>query len=155
MRINSVLVVSLLLCFTQPCLVSELPIYSGSDPATEANQPVYSKNPEANALYIQGLEYLSKGRPIAGGSLLNGKKALKLFRQATQKDPQFALAYIGQADALDAISFSTAGSKPPGSVYREQEAAALKADWRAFTISACLPAISLLMRFPEAAMAPI
>jgi len=127
MRINSVLVVSLLLCFTQPCLVSELPIYSGSDPATEANQPVYSKNPEANALYIQGLEYLSKGRPIAGGSLLNGKKALKLFRQATQKDPQFALAYIGQADALDAISFSTAGSKPPGSVYREQEAAALKA----------------------------
>src|SRR5439155_12656584 len=80
-----------------------------------------------NALYIEGLDYLSKGKAWAGGSVENAKKALKLFRLAVQKDPQFAQAYIGQADALDAASFSASGSMQPGKVYREQEARALKA----------------------------
>jgi tetratricopeptide (TPR) repeat protein len=44
-----------------------------------------------------------------------------------KKDPQFALAYIGQADAIDLLSRSVAGSAPPVKVYRQQEAAALKA----------------------------
>ncbi len=91
------------------------------------DQPVYSKNPEANALYIQGLDYLSKGRSSAGGSLLNARTALKLFRQATQKDPQFALAYIGQANALDQFTFSVPGGTSPVKIFREQEAAARKA----------------------------
>jgi tetratricopeptide (TPR) repeat protein len=102
-------------------------IEDGSDPAKGADQVVYSKNPEANAFYIQGLDYLNKGRAWLGGSVDNAKTALKLFRQASKKDPQFALAYLGQADALDAASFSAPGSLEPGKVYREQEAAALKA----------------------------
>jgi tetratricopeptide (TPR) repeat protein len=98
-----------------------------SNMPNEANQTAYSKNPEANALYMQALEYLDKGKPWAGGSIMNARKALKLFRQATQVDPQFALAYVGQADALDATSFSIAGSVAPGKVYPQQKAAALKA----------------------------
>ncbi len=89
--------------------------------------PVYSKNPEANALYIQGLDYLSKGKPWAGGTVENAKTALKLFRQAAQKDPKFALAYVGQAEALDGTSFSVSGSTSPVKVFREQEADAIKA----------------------------
>jgi tetratricopeptide (TPR) repeat protein len=96
-------------------------------PPKQAGAKVYSRNPEANALYIQGLEYLSKGDPRVGGSLENARKALELFRQATQKDPKFAAAYIGQADALDMFSIHEADSVPPAKVYPQQEAAALKA----------------------------
>ena len=100
----------------------------GNNAPTNADQAAYSRKPEANTLYIQGLQYLRKGDSrIAGGSMLNAKKALNLFRQAARKDPQFALAYIGQADALDALSFSVAGGAAPGKIYRRQETAALKA----------------------------
>jgi len=102
-------------------------IEDGSDFGKGTDREVYSRNPEANALYIQGLDYLSKGKAWLGGSVENAKTALKLFRQATTKDPQFALAYLGQADALDAASFSAPGSLEPGKIYRQQEAAALKA----------------------------
>jgi tetratricopeptide (TPR) repeat protein len=100
---------------------------SQSNQPKETDAKVYSKNSEANALYIQGLDYLSKGDPRVGGPLENAHKALKLFRQATQKDPQFALAYIGQADALDLFSIHEVDSIAPVKVYRQQEAAALKA----------------------------
>jgi tetratricopeptide (TPR) repeat protein len=129
MKLRSLLPFCLLLCFDLSCPVSGLPSFARDDniPTKPGAPPVYSRNPEANALYIQGLEYFNKGKPWAGGSLENARKALKLFQQAAQKDPQFALAYIGQADALDATSFSVSGSVAPGKVYREQEAAALKA----------------------------
>jgi len=93
----------------------------------EADAKVYSRNPEANALYIQGEEYLKNGDSRAGGSMKNAHKALKLFRQATKKDPQFALAYIGQADALNWFALNVPGAVSPVEVYRQQEAAALKA----------------------------
>lgn len=93
----------------------------------EVAAKVYSKNPEANALYIQGLEYLKNGDARAGGAMENAHKALKLFRQATRKDPQFALAYIGQADALNWFALNVPGAVSPVKVYRQQEAAALKA----------------------------
>jgi hypothetical protein len=106
---------------------SGLFVRNESDLSKEAGQKVYSKNPEANDLYIQGLDYLSKSDPWTRGTLLNAKKALKLFRQAVKKDPQFALAYIGQADAIDLLGHSVSGQATPVSVYRQQEAAALKA----------------------------
>lgn len=93
----------------------------------EADAKVYSRNPEANALYIQGEEYLKNGDSRAGGSMKNAHKALKLFRQATKKDPQFALAYIGQADALNWFALNVPGAVSPVEVYRQQEEAALKA----------------------------
>lgn len=105
---------------------SGLLVPTESDLSKEA-QKIYSKNPEANELYIQGLQYLSKGKPWAGGSVENAKKALTLFRQAAKKDSRFARAYVAQADALDAASFSVPGSMAPVKVYREQKALALKA----------------------------
>ena len=89
---------------------------------------VYSKNPEANDLYIQGLEYLNKGKPWAWRISGERQGGAEIFpARPRKKDPQFALAYVGQADALDAASFSVPGSMAPVKVYREQEAAALKA----------------------------
>jgi tetratricopeptide (TPR) repeat protein len=99
----------------------------GSGPSKEGEQKIYSKNSQANALYIQGLDYLSKGDPRVGGSIENAHRALELFREAAAKDPQFALAYIGQADALNWFAFNVAGGVSPVEVYRQQETAALKA----------------------------
>ena len=129
MKPRSLLLFCLLLCFSLLYPASGLSSFALDDnnlPKPSA-PPVYSRNPEANTLYVQGLDYLSKGKPWLGGSILNAQKALKLFRQATQKDPQFALAYIGQADALDAASFSVSGSPAPEKVYRQQKAVVLKA----------------------------
>lgn len=128
MKIRFVLLFCLSLGFSSA--ISEA---SGFFPESQAAQPkmadakIYSKNIEANALYIQGLDYLSKGDPRIGGSLTYAQKALELFRQATQKDPNFALAYIRQADVLDMFSIHEADSLPPSKVYPQQEAAALKA----------------------------
>lgn len=96
-------------------------------PLKSISQNLYSKNPEANALYIQGLEYLGKGRPWAGGSLLNARKALELFRQAAKKDPQFSLAYLNQAKTLDLFNFSVPGGLVPEQIYRQEEKAARRA----------------------------
>jgi tetratricopeptide (TPR) repeat protein len=130
MKIRFVLLFCLSLGFSSGYSTPESSgLFTGSEGVQpkQAGSKVYSRNPEANALYIQGLEYLGKGDPRVGGSLENAKKALEFFRQATQKDPKFAAAYIGQADALDMFSIHEADSVPPAKVYPQQEAAALKA----------------------------
>jgi hypothetical protein len=53
---------------------------------------VYSQNPEANALFLKAREYSGKSDPRTGGKLANAREAIKLFEQAVQKDPRFALA---------------------------------------------------------------
>jgi tetratricopeptide (TPR) repeat protein len=100
---------------------------AGSNPSKEGEQKVYSKNAQANELYIEGLEYLNKSDPRIGGSIQNAQKAKELFREAAEKDPQFALAYIGQSKALEISSFSVAGATASVDIYRQQEAFALKA----------------------------
>src|ERR1044071_7287472 len=131
MKTISLLLFCLLLGFSSAYSASQSPGVAApngsNDPSKEVDQKVYSKIPEANALYIQGLGYLSKSDPWTGGKLQNARTALKLFRQAAEKDPQFALAYIGQANAIDELGHSVAGQAAPISVYRQQEAAALKA----------------------------
>jgi hypothetical protein len=53
--------------------------------AKESDAAIYSKNADANALYIEGLEYLSKGDARVGGSMLNAKKALELSLKQCRK----------------------------------------------------------------------
>ena len=99
----------------------------GSNLPGLAEAKIYSKIPEANALYVAALDYLSKGDSRAPGSMDKTKKALELFREATKKDPQFALAYVGQASAIDIMGRSVPGGSPEIKIYRQQKAAALKA----------------------------
>lgn len=130
MKIKYVLLFCLLPALNSACSAqrsSGFFILNGSNPSKDADQQVYSRNAQANALYVQGLEYLNKGDIRDGGSMLDAKKALELFRQAVKKDPQFALAYIGQAHAIDMFQRSTSGGIDPITVYRLQKAAALKA----------------------------
>ena len=130
MKIQFVLLFCLSLGLNSTYKTSETSVFFAGSKGAAAEMvdaKVYSKNPDANALYIRGMEMLDKGDPRIGGSLAYAKKALELFRQATQKDPRFAVAYIRQADALDMLSIHEADSLPPSEVYPQQEAAALKA----------------------------
>jgi eukaryotic-like serine/threonine-protein kinase len=53
----------------------------------------YTDNPEAYQLYLQGRFYWNQG------TLPSYKKAIEYFQRAIDKDPKYALAYTGLADA--------------------------------------------------------
>lgn len=76
---------------------------SGNDSQGMTKQ--YTVNNEAYQLYLQGRYFWNKR------SSDNLKKATELLRAATQKDPNFALAYAGLADCY-AVSYYYVGERP-------------------------------------------
>jgi TolB-like protein/class 3 adenylate cyclase/Tfp pilus assembly protein PilF len=77
----------------------------------------YTKNPEAEMLY-------QKGRFFWNQRTQDGlKNAIDYFKQAIRKDPDYALAYAGLADAYSLQSSSV----PPKEVFPQAEVAALTA----------------------------
>ena len=88
---------------------------------------VYSEVPEANALYLQAREALSKGDPWEGGSLENARKAITLLEQAVQKDPEFALAYLETARAWSTFGYSVSEGISSQDRIPKAKAAVLKA----------------------------
>ena len=130
MKLRSLLPFCLLLCcdLSYPASGSSSFARDDNTPTKPSAPPVYSRNPEANALLYSGTGVLQQrqalGRRITG----ERQESAKAFPAGGAKSTSnLALAYIGQADALDATSFSVSGSVAPGKVYRKQEAAALKA----------------------------
>lgn len=76
---------------------------SGNDTTGMTKQ--YTSNNEAYQLYLQGRYFWSKR---SSGNL---KKATELLKAATEKDPNFALAYTGLADCY-VVSYYYVGEKP-------------------------------------------
>jgi eukaryotic-like serine/threonine-protein kinase len=76
---------------------------SGSDSKGIAKQ--YTSNNEAYQLYLQGRYFWNKRNSE------NLKKAAEIFKAATEKDPNFALAYAGLADCY-AVSYYYVGDRP-------------------------------------------
>jgi len=76
---------------------------SGNESQGIAKQ--YTSNNEAYQLYLQGRYFWNKR------SSYNLKKATELLREATEKDPKFALAYAGLADCY-AVSYYYIGVRP-------------------------------------------
>jgi TolB-like protein len=76
---------------------------SGNDSQGIAKQ--YTSNNEAYQLYLQGRYFWNKRNSE------NLKKAAELFKAATQKDSNFALAYAGLADCY-AVSYYYVGERP-------------------------------------------
>ena len=79
----------------------------------------YTENPEAYRLYLQGRFHWRKLSPEGA------QKAVDYFQQAIDKDPEYALAYAGMADAY--IYFSFFNVAAPGTGMRKARAAATKA----------------------------
>jgi len=76
---------------------------SGNDTKGFAKQ--YTSNNEAYQLYLQGRYFWNKRNSE------NLKKATELLRAATEKDPNFALAYAGLADCY-VVSYYYVGERP-------------------------------------------
>jgi len=79
----------------------------------------YTENAEAYQLYLKGRYHLNKLSP---DGLL---KAVDYMQQALDKDPSYALAYAGMADAYNMISFFS--MLPPRQAMPKAKAAASKA----------------------------
>jgi TolB-like protein/Flp pilus assembly protein TadD len=69
----------------------------------------YTANPEAYQLYLRGRFYWNKRTEE------NVRKGVEFFQQAIDKDPNFALAYVGLADSYHLLSIPDAltGAMPP------------------------------------------
>lgn len=82
----------------------------------------HTENPEAHDLYLRG-RYFWNRRGEEGA-----QKSIQYFQQAIEKDPHYALAYAGLADAYLSLAFSfDAGTVPPAQATPRAKAAALKA----------------------------
>lgn len=78
----------------------------------------YTDNTEAYQLYLIGRYHLKR---LTDDGIL---KSLEYFRQATEKDPNFALAYAGLAGSYNALGGFNV--RPPKDVYPKARSAALK-----------------------------
>ena len=80
----------------------------------------YTENAEAYQLYLKGRYYLNRRTPEGL------KKGIEYFQQATDKDPNYALAYAGMADSYSLLG-SAVGGISPRENFPKARAAALKA----------------------------
>jgi eukaryotic-like serine/threonine-protein kinase len=81
---------------------------------------VYTDNAEAYQLYLKGRYYWNRRTPES----LN--KSIEYFQQAADKDPNYALAYVGLADSYSLLG-SPVGGGSPREKFPKAKAAALKA----------------------------
>jgi len=79
----------------------------------------YTENAEAYQLYLKGRYYWNKG------SEEGAKKSIEYFQQATEKDPGYALAYSGLAEAYNQLA--AFAWLPLREVIPKAKAAAMKA----------------------------
>src|SRR5262249_36163837 len=78
-------------------------------------------NPEAYDAYLKGRYLSNKSTP--DGIL----KGIEYFHQAIEKDPSYALAYAGLADAYNLVGFGVLARLPAQDVWPKAKAAAMKA----------------------------
>ena len=79
----------------------------------------YTENTEAYQLYLKGLYYWNQRTEEAF------KRGIQCFNQAIEKDPGFALAYVGLADCYSSLGSSS--YLAPRDAFPQAKAAALKA----------------------------
>ena len=93
------------------------PTLSGLDQSRMEKQ--YTANPEAYELYLKGRFFWNKRTPE------DFQRAITFFRQAIDKDPNYAMAYSGLADAYTLLTVY--GTESPRKLMPEARKAAVKA----------------------------
>lgn len=81
----------------------------------------YTENVEAYQAYLRGRYFWNKRNEES----LN--KSITYFNEAITRDPSYALAYAGLADAHSVIGFYQFGKLPPAESFQKAKTAALKA----------------------------
>ncbi len=92
---------------------------TGEEKTRLARRP--TTNSEAYQLYLQGRYWWNKRNPEAL------QKGLQFFQQAAEKDPGYALAYVGLADSYSTLPSFAYDAMPPREAMPKAKAAALKA----------------------------
>ena len=96
--------------------------------APASTTTVYSQNVEANELFLRAREFYGKSDPrVAGGKLANAREAIKLYEQAVQKDPKFALAFVEMSRAWLRLGYSDPDGLSNDEILPPARAALLKA----------------------------
>jgi serine/threonine-protein kinase len=85
----------------------------------------HSQDAEANALFDRAQDLLSHSDPRTGGTFANAREAIKLYQQAIDRDPHFALAYVQIARAWMAQGYSNPEA-PPSTEIEAHSRSALK-----------------------------
>ena len=80
-----------------------------------------TENTEAYQLYLKGRFHWNKRSPDGL------RRAIEYFQQAVEKDPNYALAFSGMADAYAVLGWFEYGIVPPQDAYPKAQAAARKA----------------------------
>jgi serine/threonine-protein kinase len=80
-----------------------------------------TENAAAYQLYLKGRFYWNKRTPE------NLHKSIRLFQQAIDLDPNYALAYSGIADCYVLLGYHNYGAEPPGEALPKARAAAERA----------------------------
>ena len=84
----------------------------------------YTENPEAYQLYLRGQYHWFNGAQ-GYNTAEDYEKSIEFYRKAIEKDPKYALAYAGLADAYSAMGFS--GLIPPKEAFQKAKEASTKA----------------------------
>ncbi len=100
-------------------VLQALKLKLAGEPKKRAVKP--TEDTDAYHLYLKGRFYWAKRTPD------NTKKALDLYQQAIEKDPNYALAYAGVADCYAHLGFTPYGTMPATEAYPRAKAAAQKA----------------------------
>jgi TolB-like protein/Flp pilus assembly protein TadD len=90
---------------------------TGSEKTAMSNRP--TENPEAYELYLKGRFFWNKR------TATDLRKSIEFFNKAIEKDPSYAVAYAGEAQAWSLLSAYNAAS--PADSYPQAEAFARKA----------------------------
>ena len=90
-----------------------------TSPEQERLKKPYTENTQAYELYLKGRYHLTR---LTDDGFLKG---LEFFQQVIEKDPNFALAYVGVADAYNDLGGFNV--RPPREVYPKAKSAALMA----------------------------
>jgi len=78
-------------------------------------------NPEAYEAYLKGNHHLFRR------TATDAQKSLEYFQQAVEKQPDYALAYAGIAEAYETAAGSAQGALPPMEAFPKAKAAAMRA----------------------------
>ena len=88
---------------------------------------IYSQNPEANEFFLKAREYFNKRGPRTGGDLANAREAIRLYEQAVNADPKFALAFVELSGAWMTLGYSNPDGMTNKELLPHAKAAALTA----------------------------
>jgi hypothetical protein len=97
-------------------------------PAAPVQQRMqYSQEAEANDLFLRGQDLLAHSDPRTGGTFANAREAIRLFEQAIDRDPRFALAHVQIARAWMVQGYSNPDAPPADEIETHSRASVNRA----------------------------